>query len=89
MHAIVSGHLFELVKLSDCSIIFFSFQGCFRQNLTVVTIYASLGEDALVHSLNEVLWIWCTQRFFFVAFFLCLYTVENYAITFVYTLHLT
>ncbi|XP_066339007.1 long chain acyl-CoA synthetase 8-like [Miscanthus floridulus] len=30
-------------------------QGCFRQNLTVVTIYASLGEDALVHSLNESL----------------------------------
>ncbi|KAK3129311.1 hypothetical protein QOZ80_6BG0477170 [Eleusine coracana subsp. coracana] len=28
-------------------------QGCFRQNLVVVTIYASLGEDALVHSLNE------------------------------------
>lgn len=32
----------------------FSFQGCFRQNVTVVTIYSSLGEDALVHSLNEV-----------------------------------
>uniref|UniRef100_A0A7N0RCK5 AMP-dependent synthetase/ligase domain-containing protein n=1 Tax=Kalanchoe fedtschenkoi TaxID=63787 RepID=A0A7N0RCK5_KALFE len=30
-----------------------AFQGSFRQNLTVVTIYASLGEDALVHSLNE------------------------------------
>uniref|UniRef100_A0A7N0TBT4 AMP-dependent synthetase/ligase domain-containing protein n=1 Tax=Kalanchoe fedtschenkoi TaxID=63787 RepID=A0A7N0TBT4_KALFE len=30
-----------------------AFQGCFRQNLTVVTIYASLGDDALVHSLNE------------------------------------
>ncbi|KAF3445286.1 hypothetical protein FNV43_RR14981 [Rhamnella rubrinervis] len=30
-----------------------AFQGCFRQNITVVTIYASLGEDALVHSLNE------------------------------------
>jgi hypothetical protein len=89
MHAIVSGHLFELVKLSDCSIIFFSFQGCFRQNLTVVTIYASLGEDALVHSLNEVLWIWCTLFFFWRGgFFLCLYTV-NYAITFVYALHLT
>ncbi|KAL6600323.1 hypothetical protein ACP70R_045123 [Stipagrostis hirtigluma subsp. patula] len=28
-------------------------QGCFRQNLTIVTIYSSLGEDALVHSLNE------------------------------------
>ncbi|CAJ1964750.1 unnamed protein product [Sphenostylis stenocarpa] len=28
-------------------------QGCFRQNVTVVTIYASLGEDALIHSLNE------------------------------------
>ncbi|XP_078171188.1 long chain acyl-CoA synthetase 8-like isoform X2 [Carex rostrata] len=28
-------------------------QGCFRQSLIVVTIYASLGEDALVHSLNE------------------------------------
>ncbi|CAL0318497.1 unnamed protein product [Lupinus luteus] len=30
-----------------------SLQGCFRQNITVVTIYASLGEDALIHSLNE------------------------------------
>uniref|UniRef100_A0A7N0TK19 AMP-dependent synthetase/ligase domain-containing protein n=1 Tax=Kalanchoe fedtschenkoi TaxID=63787 RepID=A0A7N0TK19_KALFE len=30
-----------------------AFQGCFRQNLTVVTIYTSLGDDALVHSLNE------------------------------------
>jgi long-chain acyl-CoA synthetase len=28
-------------------------QACFRQNFPVVTIYASLGEDALVHSLNE------------------------------------
>ncbi|KAL5699977.1 long-chain-fatty-acid--CoA ligase [Ranunculus cassubicifolius] len=32
---------------------FLAFQGCFRQNIKVVTIYASLGEDALVHSLNE------------------------------------
>ncbi|KAK1391448.1 4-coumarate--CoA ligase [Heracleum sosnowskyi] len=32
---------------------FISLQGCLRQNITVVTIYASLGEDALVHSLNE------------------------------------
>ncbi|XP_024026661.1 long chain acyl-CoA synthetase 8 [Morus notabilis] len=30
-----------------------AFQGCFRQNVTVVTVYASLGEDALIHSLNE------------------------------------
>ncbi|MED6106627.1 Long chain acyl-CoA synthetase 8 [Stylosanthes scabra] len=30
-----------------------SLQGCFRQNITVVTIYATLGEDALIHSLNE------------------------------------
>lgn len=28
-------------------------QGCFRRNITVVTIYASLGEAALCHSLNE------------------------------------
>ncbi|KAL6591843.1 hypothetical protein ACP70R_049706 [Stipagrostis hirtigluma subsp. patula] len=28
-------------------------QGSFRQSLTIVTIYSSLGEDALVHSLNE------------------------------------
>ncbi|KAJ6834374.1 long chain acyl-CoA synthetase 9, chloroplastic [Iris pallida] len=28
-------------------------QGCFRQNITVVTIYSSLGEEALCHSLNE------------------------------------
>lgn len=30
-----------------------SLQGCFRQNITVVTIYASLGEEALLHCLNE------------------------------------
>ncbi|KAF9669652.1 hypothetical protein SADUNF_Sadunf14G0129500 [Salix dunnii] len=30
-----------------------AFQGCFRQNITVVTIYASLGVDALTYSLNE------------------------------------
>ncbi|KAK2986447.1 hypothetical protein RJ640_011885 [Escallonia rubra] len=30
-----------------------AFQGCLRQNITVVTIYASLGDDALIHSLNE------------------------------------
>lgn len=30
------------------------YQGCFRRNVTVVTIYASLGEEALCHSLNEV-----------------------------------
>ena len=29
-------------------------QACFRCNITVVTIYASLGEEALCHSLNEV-----------------------------------
>lgn len=32
---------------------FIALQGCFRQNITVVTAYASLGEDALVYSLNE------------------------------------
>ncbi|KAH7844274.1 hypothetical protein Vadar_026290 [Vaccinium darrowii] len=31
-----------------------AFQGCFRQNIPVVTIYASLGEDALILSLNEL-----------------------------------
>lgn len=30
-----------------------AFHGCFRQSITIVTIYASLGDDALVHSLNE------------------------------------
>lgn len=35
-------------------IVGFGFQGCFRHNITVVTIYSSLGEDALIHSLNEV-----------------------------------
>ncbi|KAL5704367.1 long-chain-fatty-acid--CoA ligase [Ranunculus cassubicifolius] len=28
-------------------------QGCFRRNITVVTIYSSLGEEALSYSLNE------------------------------------
>ncbi|EOA29947.1 hypothetical protein CARUB_v10013048mg, partial [Capsella rubella] len=32
---------------------FIAFQGCFRQSVTVVTIYASLGEEALIYSLNE------------------------------------
>ncbi|ESQ37016.1 hypothetical protein EUTSA_v10002409mg [Eutrema salsugineum] len=32
---------------------FIAFQGCFRQSITVVTIYASLGEEALIYSLNE------------------------------------
>ncbi|KAL6498943.1 Long chain acyl-CoA synthetase 8 [Orobanche hederae] len=30
-----------------------AFHGCFRQNITVVTIYASLGDDALIHSLSR------------------------------------
>ncbi|KAH8949603.1 hypothetical protein BDL97_10G040900 [Sphagnum fallax] len=32
---------------------FLALQGSFRHSITVVTIYASLGEAALVHSLNE------------------------------------
>lgn len=32
---------------------FIALQGCFRRNITVVTIYASLGEEALCFSLNE------------------------------------
>ncbi|KAG0470979.1 hypothetical protein HPP92_015525 [Vanilla planifolia] len=39
-------------------------QACFRQNITVVTIYASLGEEALCHSLNEteVTTVICGQK---------------------------
>ncbi|MCO5569650.1 hypothetical protein L7F22_023366 [Adiantum nelumboides] len=38
--------------------------GCFRLNLPLVTVYASLGEDALVHSLNEteVKTVICDQK---------------------------
>ncbi|KAF5791278.1 putative long-chain-fatty-acid--CoA ligase [Helianthus annuus] len=32
---------------------FIALQACFRQNVTVVTMYASLGEEAICHSLNE------------------------------------
>ncbi|KAK4773268.1 hypothetical protein SAY87_028287 [Trapa incisa] len=32
---------------------FIALQGCFRRNIPVVTIYSSLGEEALCHSLNE------------------------------------
>ncbi|KAG4976280.1 hypothetical protein AAZX31_13G063700 [Glycine max] len=32
---------------------FMALQGCFRRNVTVVTMYASLGEEALCYSLNE------------------------------------
>eukprot|EP00250_Pteridium_aquilinum_P013361 c21293_g1_i1 orf=391-2490(+) len=43
---------------------FIALQGCFRHNFAVVTIYASLGEDALVHSLNEteVTTVICDQK---------------------------
>jgi len=40
--------------LSDEMVGVVNFQGCFRQSITVVTIYASLGEEALIYSLNEV-----------------------------------
>ncbi|KAL3513618.1 hypothetical protein ACH5RR_026335 [Cinchona calisaya] len=43
---------------------FIALQGCFRRNVTVVTIYASLGEEALCHSLNEteVTTVICGQK---------------------------
>ncbi|KAJ8541718.1 hypothetical protein K7X08_002534 [Anisodus acutangulus] len=39
-------------------------QSCFRRNVTVVTIYASLGEEALCYSLNqtEVTTVICGQK---------------------------
>lgn len=43
---------------------FIALQACFRRNITVVTIYASLGEEALAHSLNEteVTTVICGQK---------------------------
>ncbi|KAK9758409.1 hypothetical protein RND81_01G227700 [Saponaria officinalis] len=43
---------------------FIALQACFRRNITVVTIYASLGEEALSHSLNEteVTTVICGQK---------------------------
>lgn len=43
---------------------YISLQACFRRNITVVTIYASLGEEALCHSLNEteVTTVICGQK---------------------------
>ncbi|KAL8130580.1 hypothetical protein V2J09_019735 [Rumex salicifolius] len=43
---------------------FIALHGCFRRNITVVTIYASLGEEALCHSLNEteVTTVICGQK---------------------------
>ncbi|AES59833.1 putative long-chain-fatty-acid--CoA ligase [Medicago truncatula] len=43
---------------------FLALQGCFRRNVTVVTMYASLGEEALCHSLNEteVTTVICGQK---------------------------
>lgn len=43
---------------------FIALQGCFRHNFSVVTIYASLGEEALLHSLNEteVTTVICDQK---------------------------
>ncbi|GMN51780.1 hypothetical protein TIFTF001_020932 [Ficus carica] len=43
---------------------FLALQSCFRRNVTVVTIYSSLGEEALCHSLNEteVTTVICGQK---------------------------
>ncbi|GAB4844179.1 Long chain acyl-CoA synthetase 9, chloroplastic [Ancistrocladus abbreviatus] len=43
---------------------FIALQACFRRNITVVTIYASLGEEAVCHSLNEteVTTVICGQK---------------------------
>lgn len=38
----------------SCCVCVLYLQACFRRNVTVVTMYASLGEEALCHSLNEV-----------------------------------
>lgn len=44
-----------LIRINSCDFFCDSMlQGCFRRNVTVVTIYSSLGEEALCHSLNEV-----------------------------------
>uniref|UniRef100_A0A162ABU9 AMP-dependent synthetase/ligase domain-containing protein n=1 Tax=Daucus carota subsp. sativus TaxID=79200 RepID=A0A162ABU9_DAUCS len=42
---------------------FIALQGCFRRNVTVVTIYASLGQEALCHSLNEASSSWTITSF--------------------------
>ncbi|KAL2904199.1 Long chain acyl-CoA synthetase 9 chloroplastic [Bienertia sinuspersici] len=43
---------------------YIAMQACFRRNITIVTIYASLGEEALSHSLNqtEVTTVICGQK---------------------------
>ncbi|KAL0285992.1 UNVERIFIED_CONTAM: Long chain acyl-CoA synthetase 8 [Sesamum calycinum] len=48
-----SGSLHSSFPWQSCNFSFSWSQACFRQNITVVTIYASLGDDALIHSLNE------------------------------------
>lgn len=45
---------FGLYLFDEMGFVVANFQGCFRQSITVVTIYASLGEEALIYSLNEV-----------------------------------
>nr|GME19629.1 long chain acyl-CoA synthetase 9, chloroplastic [Ipomoea batatas] len=47
-----------------CEEWFIALQACFRRNVTVVTIYASLGEEALCYSLNEteVTTVICGQK---------------------------
>jgi long-chain acyl-CoA synthetase len=51
---------FELLSFHSF-LLYLSFllQGCFRRNVTVVTMYASLGEEAVCHSLNEVICFSC------------------------------
>lgn len=43
---------------------YIAMQACFRRNITIVTIYSSLGEEALSHSLNqtEVTTVICGQK---------------------------
>jgi hypothetical protein len=48
-------------------------QACFRQNYQVVTVYASLGEEALVHSLNEVSEVLMNALHSFMLHYCCTY----------------
>lgn len=49
------------VRVRSCPLGYYSSQGAFQQGLSVVTVYASLGDEALVHALNEVS-LWTPHR---------------------------
>lgn len=57
-----------------------SAHGCFRQNFPVVTIYATLGDDAVIHGRHAIFYSYDSIRVLILHIFLCLAVIAPYRV---------